>query len=201
MSTQHNPDQEQTLLDAVDKPVQYGGFWRRAAAHLIDALILVPVVIVLVLIGHGVETLFLPLLVAQGCIGIAYQLYLTTRYGATFGKKAMKLRIVKIDGSAITFKEANLRYLPYALFALVTVLGNIVAFNHLPVPSIFFDASFAQRNLMLQQHQPFWAVLASLLAIIFALIDLLTLLFHGKKRSLHDQIGETMVIKLPSESA
>ncbi len=181
-------------------PVQYGGFWRRVAAHFIDALILIPIVAIFILLSFCIDSMFIPLLIIQSSIGVIYQLYFTTTYGATWGKSAMDLRIVKLDGSPITFKEANLRYLPYLLMAVFGLLGSISAFYSLPIPSIFFDAGFQERNQLLQQHQPVWAWLVNLLLMLFMVVDVLVLLFNKQKRSLHDQIAGTMVIKLSKAS-
>ncbi len=199
MSTENNAEtnvEQQADIALVETPMQYGGFWRRVAAHLIDALILIPVVAIFILLSLGVDSMFIPLLILQSSIGVIYQLYFTTTYGATWGKSAMGLRIVKLDGSPITFKEANLRYLPYLLMALFGLLGSITAFYSLPIPSVFFDAGFQERNLMLQQHQPLWAGLVNLLVMLFMLVDILVLVFNKQKRSLHDQIAGTMVIKV-----
>lgn len=181
---------------------QYAGFWRRVAAHLIDSVALGLALLAIILITLGNNSLYLLTLVLPGVLSIIYQLYLTTKYGATLGKMAMGIQIVRLDGSPIGFAQANLRYSPYLILGLIGVLGNIEAFNNIPVPSIFFEQSWTIRSQMLQQHQPAWALLSSVLAMLFVLADMIALLISKKKLSVHDNIAGTMVIKVtpPAQS-
>ena len=181
---------------------QYAGFWRRVAAHLIDGLIIGLTMLALILMALGNDSLYVMTLIVPTLISIFYQLHLTSKHGATFGKMAMGIKIVRLDGSPIGFHHANLRYLPYLAFAVIGVLGNVDAFNNIPVPSIFFEQSWTIRSQMLQQHQPAWALLSSVLAMLFVLADMIALLISKKKLSVHDNIAGTMVIKVtpPAQS-
>lgn len=176
--------------------LEYAGFWRRVAAHLIDALALGMALLVLVLFSLGNNSLYLLSLVIPTVLGIVYQLYLTTRYGATLGKMAMDVKIVRLDGSPIGFTEANWRYLPYLIFGVIGLLGNFEAFHSIPVPSIFFELSWTERNDVLQQYQPVWATLSMIASLLFIFVDVVMLIGSKKKLSLHDRIGNTMVIKI-----
>lgn len=191
-------------LPAVAAPAEpeYAGFWRRAAAHLIDGLIIGLTMLALILMALGNDSLYVMTLIVPTLISIFYQLHLTSKHGATFGKMAMGIKIVRLDGSPIGFHQANLRYLPYLAFAVIGVLGNVDAFNNIPVPSIFFEQSWTIRSQMLQQHQPAWALLSSVLAMLFVLADMIALLISKKKLSVHDNIAGTMVIKVtpPAQS-
>ncbi len=174
---------------------QYAGFWRRVAAHLIDSVALGLALLAIILITLGNNSLYLLTLVVPGVLSIIYQLYLTTKYGATLGKMAMGIQIVRLDGSPIGFAQANLRYSPYLILGLIGVLGNIEAFNNIPVPSIFFEHGWLERNSLLQQYQPKWVLLSSPVGLFFLLADSIALVISKKKLSVHDLIAGTMVIK------
>jgi uncharacterized RDD family membrane protein YckC len=187
---------------AVTAPAEfeYAGFWRRVAAHLIDAIALGLALVVFVLLSLGNNSLYLLTLVIPAVLSIVYQLYLTTRYGATLGKMAMSVKIVRLDGSPIGFTEANWRYLPYLIFGVIGLLGNIAAFHSIPVPSIFFELRWTERNDVLQQYQPVWATLSMIASLLFIFVDVVMLIGSKKKLSLHDRIGNTMVIKFQPET-
>ncbi len=77
------------------------GFWRRAAAALIDGLIVSAA-------GFAVG-LFInsPLLI--WLVSIAYYVYFIGSRGQTPGKMALKIRVVRIDNQPLTYMAAFLR--------------------------------------------------------------------------------------------
>lgn len=174
---------------------QYAGFWRRVAAHLIDGVVMVLVLLAIVLISLGNNSLYLLTLVVPGVLSIIYQLSLTSKYGATLGKMAMGIKIVRLDGSPIGFAQANVRYSPYLILGIIAVMGNIEAFNNIPVPSIFFEHGLHERTRLLQQYQPTWVLLSTRVGLFFLLADSIALVISKKKLSVHDLIAGTMVIK------
>lgn len=58
-------------------------------------------------------------------IGVAYFVYFWTTTGATPGKSAMNIRVVSTDGETISAGVAILRYIGYAISAVVLLLGFI----------------------------------------------------------------------------
>lgn len=105
------------------------GFWRRFVAFLIDGVVLFIVnqAIASAAFGGDVTT-------ASGLtflVDIAYFVGLWTYWGGqTLGKKAMGIKIVKTDGSAVTLVTAILRYVGYIISAFVLLIGYIwVAFD------------------------------------------------------------------------
>jgi uncharacterized RDD family membrane protein YckC len=106
-----------------------GGLWERFGAHWIDALLVGACAVVGGfidgLIGGSERLLVLLVLIAAAPIEI-YQWYLVTKTGQTLGKRWLKLKIVKMDGSAVDFMSGVvLRSWPllafYALSHLISV--------------------------------------------------------------------------------
>jgi len=116
---------------------RYAGFWRRWAAILIDGIvtglvtwptsfalqglfpkagsvkIVIPVIVILYLISFLVPAL--------------YSIILHGKYGATPGKKALKIKVVMSDGQPITYGRATGRYFAHMLSAMVMYIGYIMA--------------------------------------------------------------------------
>jgi len=121
-------DSLRQLKAPVDEGFQLGelvGFGTRLGAYLIDGLILlVPQLLFgLAAVGsrdpdtaNGIQCLSI-LVVA------AYYIGFWTSRGQTPGKMAMGIKIVKADGSPVTFGTALVRYLGYWISALVLLLG------------------------------------------------------------------------------
>lgn len=110
---------------------------RRIAAYLVDAIILtvigVAVLVLGIILGIGsyfaglgpVEAFFVGMLFFSAISFFAGALYWTlleSRFGASIGKKLLKLRVVKENGEKISLKEAFFRNVPKFLSGLELVL-------------------------------------------------------------------------------
>ena len=106
------------------------GFGKRFLAFLLDALIFgVPINIAQGLIfgpavyDPGNPAYFGALLFSMLCAVFYYVGMLAYADGATLGKKIMKIKVVKKDGSPLTLKATFLRYLSYIVASLPLSLG------------------------------------------------------------------------------
>lgn len=115
--------------------VTFGGFWRRCAAMLLDALILVfPGAIIRVMLGlssTGFDDLESPNSVLAGSIELAVDaLYaavlLSSRAGATLGMQVMGLRMVTVDGRPVSFARALGRFLAVIFTVLSLGIGYLM---------------------------------------------------------------------------
>ena len=105
--------------------MHYAGFWIRAAARVIDMIVL----------GVALSTLrfvfrALPLIPEESftlVLSCLYEVYCVSRSGATIGKIAFNLKIVKADGSAVTRSWALRRYLAMGLSLLTGTVGFLMA--------------------------------------------------------------------------
>ncbi|HUZ84758.1 MAG TPA: RDD family protein [Gaiellales bacterium] len=104
---------------------RYGGFWIRAAAILIDAILL-SIVIVIVGALAGLST------AARAPLGFVVEwVYFagleSSSLQATLGKKALGLRVTDVAGNRISFGRASARYFAKILSALTIFVGYIMA--------------------------------------------------------------------------
>jgi uncharacterized RDD family membrane protein YckC len=87
---------------------QLAGFWRRLGANFLDGLVLVPFFVIFVVLGVSEEK-------SDNIVGILETLYYLivpiVWGGFTVGKKAVDIRIVRIDGKNITIWTTIKRYL------------------------------------------------------------------------------------------
>jgi uncharacterized RDD family membrane protein YckC len=121
----------------VQATTEYGGFWRRLGAYIIDALI--------VAVATGiVEAIIAAIIRSAGndftgfgwrggliglVLGLIYFGYLWSRNGQTIGYMALGVRLVREDGQPVSFVLAALRYLLiYLSFAICLIPAIISAF-------------------------------------------------------------------------
>jgi uncharacterized RDD family membrane protein YckC len=128
-------------------PFPYAGFWSRAAARIIDVVLILATYNLVYLtdrlgadaglwpgsglgegdIGGGVS----PANVLRGLFFLAfpifYYVYLTGRFGQTFGKMALRIKVVNEDGTPLDYRKAFLRWLGYFLCVLTVNIGYVWA--------------------------------------------------------------------------
>jgi uncharacterized RDD family membrane protein YckC len=129
----------------------YAGFWIRVVAKIIDIIIvgIVGFIITLPLaflgIGSAISTVnqndpsaalsALPaILAAQGisslirlALGVAYEAYFLSTRGATLGKIALGLKVIRTDGGPISVGLAIGRYFAQIISAIILCIGYIMA--------------------------------------------------------------------------
>jgi len=128
---------------------RFGGFWIRFGARFIDGLIFtVPILILFAILmpnlirtraqapnppnpaalGFGIITLFLVSFLAQGC----YEVLMLKYRSATLGKRACGLKVIRTDGSSLSWGVCFGRFLmwnvvtagiPYINMVLLLVSG------------------------------------------------------------------------------
>jgi uncharacterized RDD family membrane protein YckC len=126
---------------------RYAGFWIRFVALLIDGVILGIVEAIInipltMLMGAGAAGMATngsaaglgAILAAQGliilinfAIGISYEVYFISSRGATLGKMALGLKVIRVDGGPISVGLAVGRYLAKLLSAFILGIGFIIA--------------------------------------------------------------------------
>ena len=130
----------------------YAGFWSRAAARVIDLLIIIAVFNLIYLAdrlgadaglwsgmgldeGNAADERFSTINVFRMFFYLSfpvfYYVYLHGTCGQTFGKMAMKIKVVNEDGTPLDYRKAFLRWLGYFLCDLTFYVGYVwAAFDH-----------------------------------------------------------------------
>lgn len=122
---------------AIAGPLAYAGFWPRFAAKLIDTLLLfivnliVSMPISFMTAGHQPSLRMAMLQILNTLIGIAFGAAYATiflgRYGATPGKMALGLKVIRADGSSLTYGRAFGRHFGEMVSGLTLCIGYIMA--------------------------------------------------------------------------
>jgi uncharacterized RDD family membrane protein YckC len=118
----------------------YAGFWIRFAAKLVDGIILSAASMVVSLVaaaaGFAAQSagsaaaavgIQVALGVIQMAVGVAYTGFFLGRFGATPGKMACRLRVVRADGSALSYGRGFGRYFAEILSSLILNIGYLMA--------------------------------------------------------------------------
>jgi uncharacterized RDD family membrane protein YckC len=173
--------------------LRYAGFWPRLASLLLDVLIFAPIG-VLIFWGQANFRLFrvycfLPIVLWSLFFGI----WLVQRYGGTPGKLIMGIRIRKLDGDPVGYKEACLRYLPDFILSVLTSLALIYSVLHMSDPE-YQALTFTAINKRVIELAPSWYKPLQWIQSAWVWGELIVLLTNSKRRALHDFIAGTVVV-------
>jgi uncharacterized RDD family membrane protein YckC len=131
-------------------PFNYAGFWIRFGAYIIDAIILGIANFIFQAIYSLVIDLpdmsdalvnnpqmfrefifsFMILFLVQFAIAVGYPTFFVGKYSATPGKMACGLKVIRPDGSRVSYLRALARYLAQILSGLILCIGFLmIAFD------------------------------------------------------------------------
>jgi uncharacterized RDD family membrane protein YckC len=180
------PDILDTTLTS-DKPLIYAPLWRRVLAALIDTAVLCVIGIFIAIANRDLPR---PITLAiMPIFGLLYFVYLIKQSGATGGKMAMRLKIVRKDGKALSWQDAALRYIMVFLISSYAVAPFMLAelFPSADInPSKWIIIQGRTSNSFI--HIPF------VLMALWSIITPVLLLLNKNRRTLHDFLAGTVVI-------
>lgn len=171
----------------------YGNLGERIAAGLLDGLILIPVTGGLLYCNSvHLYNYYYTFVVTQLVIS-AYCIYLPVRYGATPGKRIMGLTILQLDGSAISYRESFLKYLPMLIIGLLAFVIQCMTIA-VADAAVFDSLGWVEQSTYLKSLSPvpFWIQMVVIYGFYFATIMLV--LINPRNRSVSDQLAGTVVV-------
>ena len=126
--------------------LHYAGFWKRALAIILDAIVLYILSLVITIplsflaapppsySSEGVSNSMggfvgfqILITLLSFLIRMAYEVILTYKYEATLGKMALGIKVVRSDGSHITLGQSFGRYFSKIVSAIILYIGFIMA--------------------------------------------------------------------------
>jgi uncharacterized RDD family membrane protein YckC len=171
----------------------FATFWQRFAATGIDLLILFPIMFVQARMGAVSKNAALALAVPRIFLAVGYSIYGHGRFGKTVGKWAMGIRVARLTGERIGWREAWLRSSVEMCLAAIVTVGWLMALAS-TTDAEYYGSGASRYPDNVSVHQPPWAVWASKIQEVWFWSELVTMLFNKRRRALHDFIAGTVVI-------
>lgn len=176
---------------------EYAGFWVRVGAYLVDILMMAPYLALSLYLSNQFLYYYIYAFIPGILFAIFYYVYLVERFGGTPGKLALKIRIKMLDGSDVTRKAAVLRYLPLFVLSTLSSLAFVMG-SSLIREETYYSLSYSDKNRLIMELAPKWYSAVNTLMQIWILAEFVTLLFNKSRRSVHDFIAGTIVVKATS---
>ena len=115
------------------------------------------------------------------------------RFGGTPGKLIVGIRIRKLDGGPVGYREAFLRYLPDFVFTLLTSVALILPLLRM-TDGEYQSLAFLERNMRIAKLAPSWYRPLQIAQQVWVWGEFVVLLTNSKRRALHDFIAGTVVV-------
>jgi len=178
----------------------YVGFWKRLAAYALDFAILIPYALLTKQLIYTSRSAYLANLVIGTIIAIIFEVYLVKRFGGSPGKIIMRIRIAKLDGNKVGYREARIRY---SVAFFISTLSSVALLMSLFGMSELDYGKFASLKTSvrsLEASAPAWYQPLQIGGAIWIYSEFLVLLTNRKRRALHDFMAGTVVIQTAAKT-
>ena len=178
----------ENILSEFDESPVYGSFQDRLFASLIDGLILLPLAAIDWFNKSDWKSQVL--LIVVFAIGVLYKVFFEFKFGATIGKKSMKLIVVNKEFKDVNMKEVLVRNIFDIIWRTFFFIISLIIYRSPEFGNITSNEEFMKSSNNLININPYLLIytLITITEIIFILTD-------KKKRALHDRLGDTFVIE------
>lgn len=178
-------------FEEFEESAEYVKFWPRAGAYILDGIIIGFVTAGLNYVNIVQFKSFLFYLVLT-LLAALYKPYFEHKFGATFGKMILKIKVVDYNFKIISFNQSLLRSAIFILPSLIYIPIYYFAFKN---PNVLSADGFLEFSQIIALEYPIQSWIGNIFLLII-IIDIIFLLSDSTKtqRSLHDQIAKTYVV-------
>jgi uncharacterized RDD family membrane protein YckC len=172
----------------------YAGFWIRAAAKILDFIILLPLVGILLYVNGLSKSAYFYTVVPNLLFGVFFEVYLVKVYGGTPGKLIMDIKIIQKNGDDVNWNAAIYRYAVDFCLAVLGIYLIILTLNSID-DSYYAGLGFTKKYTLISTINPTLSEIQSWINYLWAISGTIVLLANPRKRAIHDFIAGTVVIK------
>ena len=163
--------------------------WQRIAATFCDHLLLSPIQYLVFLNIIQIQS---PMLSAIFCIiPLWYKIFCETIFGKTLGKHILKIKIVRTDGENANLFSILKRNVFYILTTILLIRTEYVLLQQIDILEVDDFTKWANFRI---KHESITNASGNF-AFIFALIDIIFLLFSNLNQTFQDRIANVRVVE------
>jgi uncharacterized RDD family membrane protein YckC len=160
----------------------------RILAAIVDTFVFMPLFVAETVLdeqspSHG---LFVFISVSATIVWHVYYVYLHGRYGQTLGKIVAKIKVVAADETPIGYRTAFIREVLYLPVSLAFTIQDVLRVD-------------VSDEAAIQSGLASWIDIVIYVNLVILAADILVALTNDKRRSLHDMIAGTVVVRLDAQ--
>jgi uncharacterized RDD family membrane protein YckC len=172
----------------------YGDFALRLGARILDIIIWSPYSVIVLYLGSIDKYYYICAIILSQILTLWYHIYLPKVYGGTPGKLLIGIKIIKLNGEPIGWREAILRSSVQMTLGLLSNAIWIFCFVKADAPT-FKSLGWIKQTQYLVTFSPLLLGLDAWLKNIWKFSELLVFFTNKRKRAIHDYIAGTVVLK------
>ncbi len=123
-----------------------------------------------------------------------YLVYFHYRWGQTLGKKALSIKVVRLDGGPVSLKQAALRAISALVLAAFGATSAVIGALSIDVAS-FENLPFVERFVAFGLAQPGSQAIQAV-STLWLIAEIIAFLATPERRTVHDFIAGTRVISV-----
>jgi uncharacterized RDD family membrane protein YckC len=172
----------------------YAGFWTRFSSLLLDLLIMLPYALLVIYLNELSKNAYYFTFVPGIIIHFWYSIYLVKKYGGTPGKLIVGIKILKLNGTPVTWREAILRQ---SIEYILTVFLSVITIYALTLADgeYYESLTWRQKTQHLPSLTPLLFKTYTWASNIWIYSEIVVLLFNERRRAIHDFIADTVIVK------
>jgi len=172
----------------------YAGFWIRTAAKLLDFMMLLPLTGLIIYLDGLSKFAYFFIFIPNMIFSIWFEVFLVKKYGGTPGKLIMGIKIIRKDGDDVNWHDATMRYLVIFCISILGIIVMIWTLNLIDNDT-YMRLGFFKRAGLMKQFNPTYNNIELWISGIWTLSVIIVLLSNKRKRTVHDFIAGTVVVK------
>ena len=172
----------------------YAGLWIRAAAKILDFIILLPLAGISLYSNGLSKSAYFYTVVPNLLFGVFFEVYLVKVYGGTPGKLIMDIKVIQKNGDDVNWNAAIYRYAVDFCLAVLGIYLIIMTLNSID-DSYYAGLGFTKKYTLISTINPTLAEIQSWTNYLWAISGTIVLLANPRKRAIHDFIAGTVVVK------
>jgi uncharacterized RDD family membrane protein YckC len=174
----------------------YAGFVPRFLASVVDGLIVWPFAYLFLFLRNQSLDVYEFVTILGFCFYRFYHIFFVARWGQTPGKMIARIKVVRLDGSPVGWREAFLRNSVETFLAAIVYFLELKAATHVSAVD-YAAAAVSTRAALVQAFVPSYTVIISWLSKGYVMSEFVVLWLNRKKRAIHDFIAGTVIIHDP----
>ena len=171
----------------------YAKIWRRIVAYHVDFLIWLFIFECLRFLGTGNQYMAVAMTVPMGLSYYFYSLYFHMATGQTPGKRMLNIRVVRSNGEKMTISSSICRNMIFLVEITPWIIAFMIATSLVP-KGLYYSLHGHAYNVLEKSFLPNWYMPVMSVMEFIVLIDSICMFATKKGQSLHDLIGDTVVI-------
>ena len=131
--------------DDLNAELRYAGFGPRLASTVLDVIVWLPISFLFYWGTHQWRLFEVYSFIPSLALSLFYYVYLVRRFGGTPGKIMVGIRIRKLNGDAVGYREAFVRFLPDFIFGVLIPLCLMMSLFQM-TDAEYHSLSFLERG-------------------------------------------------------